>query len=88
MLKNSAARKREAVAKLLRREGLFYRKWIPKGWCMAFQVEQLVLPKYGIRLAHMVPLAGYLGKEKTSRQILKTSLIANCVQRPTRVLLR
>ena len=88
MLKNSATSKREAVAEFLRREGLIYRKWIPKGWCMAFQVEQLVLPKYGIRLAHMIPLASYLGKEKTSSQILKTRLIANSVQRPTRVLLR
>ena len=71
MLKNSAARKREAVAEFLRREALIYRKWIPKGRCMAFQVQQLVLPKYGIRrLAHEVPLASYLGKEKTSRQIL------------------
>ena len=70
MLKNSAARKREAVAEFLRREALIDRKWIPKGRCMAFQVQQLVLPKYGIRLAHEVPLASYLGKEKTSRQIL------------------
>ena len=55
---------------------------------MAFKVEQLVLPKYGIRLPHEVPLASYLGKEKTSRRILKTGLLANSVQRPTRVLLR
>ena len=55
---------------------------------MAFKVEQLVLPKYGIRLPHEVPLASYLGKEKTSRRILKTGLLANSNQRPTRVLLR
>eukprot|EP00731_Ephydatia_muelleri_P003659 Em0001g3659a len=56
MLENSASRKREAVAEFLRREGVIYRKWIPKGRCLAFQVEQLVLPKYGMRYPEAVPL--------------------------------
>ena len=65
----------ESVAEFFRREGLVYRRWTPKGRGSTFQVEELVLPKHCrgtvLRLAHDVPLAGHLGKEKTSRRLLR-----------------
>ena len=51
-------------------DGLFFRRWIP-----GVEVEQLVLPRHCreevLKLAHSVPLAGHMGKEKTARRILQ-----------------
>lgn len=56
-----------------RRDGLVYRRWTPDPEVMA--VEQLVLPLQCrgtvLTLAHSIPLAGHLGKDKTSRRILQ-----------------
>ena len=59
-----------------RRDGLLYRRWMPPG-CNeeGMMVEQLVLPVrcrgVVIKLAHEIPLAGYLGKDKTAKRILQ-----------------
>ena len=58
------------------KSGLLYRRWIPPGRnSEEMAVEQLVLPKecrYTVmRVAHNIPLAGHLGKEKTTRRILQ-----------------
>lgn len=59
-----------------RREGLLYRKWTPPGRNEEeMEVEQLVLPKACretmMKLAHEIPLAGHMVKEKTRRRILQ-----------------
>ena len=58
-----------------KRDGLIYRKWTPPGRDEEMGVEQLVLPKVCrktvLELAHEIPLAGHMGKEKTSRRILQ-----------------
>ena len=59
-----------------RREGLIYRRWIPPGRDQEeMAVEHLVLPqvcrKSVLELAHQIPLAGHMGKEKTRRRILR-----------------
>jgi transposase InsO family protein len=50
------------------RDGLLYRRWIPSG-CSG------VLPKKCreavLKLAHSIPLAGHLGRDKTTRRILQ-----------------
>ena len=58
------------------KDGLLYRQWTPPG--MAGDepsIEKLVLPlKYRatvLRMAHRIPLAGHLGKTKTTRRILQ-----------------
>ena len=59
-----------------RRDGLLYRRWMPPG-CNeeGMMVEQLVLPVrcrgVVIKLAHEIPLAGHLGKDKTAKRILQ-----------------
>ena len=54
------------------KDGLLYRRWVPpdrggEGEEMAF--DQLVLPrqcrKMVLKLAHTIPLAGHLGRDKT-----------------------
>ena len=57
------------------RSGLLYRRWIPpRQGTDGVEVEQLVLPKEChdevLKLAHNIPLAGHMGKEKTARRIL------------------
>ncbi|XP_064399260.1 uncharacterized protein LOC135345747 [Halichondria panicea] len=57
-------------------DGLLYRRWIPpKQGADGVEVEQLVLPRHCreevLKLAHSVPLAGHMGKEKTARRILQ-----------------
>ena len=58
-----------------KREGLIYRKWTPPGHDEEMAVEQLVLPQQCrptvLHLAHTIPLAGHLGRDKTSRRILQ-----------------
>lgn len=58
------------------REGLLYRRWLPPGRNgKEMAVEQLVLPKSCretvMRVAHCIPLAGHLGKNKTARRLLQ-----------------
>ena len=58
------------------RDGLLYRRWIPpRQGTEGVEVEQLVLPKECreevLKLAHTIPLAGHMGKEKTARRVLQ-----------------
>ena len=57
------------------REGLLYRRWTPRGRDEDMAIEQLVLPtpcrKTVLQLAHELPLAGHMGKKKTSERILQ-----------------
>ena len=54
-----------------RKEGLLYRQWGPTKGKDGLPIEQLVLPTQCcntvLHLAHDIPLAGHLGKEKTSQ---------------------
>ena len=56
-------------------KGLSYRRWIPKVRGPEYAVDQLVLPfqchKAVLQLAHEVPIAGHLGKQKTVRWIMQ-----------------
>ena len=56
------------------RDGLVYRRWIPRGRPQE-EIEQLVVPAKGrpelLRIAHTVPLAGHMGKEKTAQRLLQ-----------------
>ena len=58
-----------------KRDGLIYRRWRPSGQGEEREIEQLVLPKECRRtvleLAHDIPLAGHLGKEKTGQRVLR-----------------
>ena len=59
-----------------KRDGLLYRRWVPpRQGLEAVEVEQLVLPKKCredvLKIAHDIPLAGHMGKEKTARRILQ-----------------
>ena len=56
--------------------GLLYRRWVPPGQDqVAMGVEQLVLPQkcraMVMELAHNIPLAGHMGKNKTAQRILQ-----------------
>ena len=57
------------------KEGLLYRWWGPTKGKDGPPIEQLVLPSQCrntvLQLAHDIPLAGHLGKEKTSQRILE-----------------
>ena len=67
------ARKGE-ISEYFMRDGLLCRRWAPHGR-REFEIEQLVLPKRlrrtVLELAHEIPLAGHLGKEKTRRRVLR-----------------
>ena len=56
-------------------DGLLYRQWIPRGCNKELAENQLTLPtqclKAVLQLAHEVPIAGHLGKHKTSKRILR-----------------
>ena len=54
-----------------KRDGLFYRQWTPPGQdAEEMAVEQLVLPQQCrgtvLHLAHTIPLAGHMGRDKTT----------------------
>ena len=55
-----------------KRDGLLYRWWTPKQY-QGEKVEQLVLPtqcrKTVLKMAHTIPLAGHMGRDKTARRI-------------------
>lgn len=57
-----------------KRDGLLCWRWAPYGR-KEFEIEQLVLPKQlrrtVLELAHEIPLAGHLGKEKTRGRVLR-----------------
>ena len=67
------ARKGEG-SEYFKRDGLLCRRWAPYGR-KEFEIEQLVLPKQlrrtVLELAHEIPLAGHLGKEKIRRRVLR-----------------
>ena len=59
-----------------RNEGLLYRRWVPPGRDTdSMALEQLVLPlqcrETLLDLAHSIPIAGHMGKDKTARRILQ-----------------
>ena len=59
-----------------RRNGCLYRRWVPPGRDGdEMGVDQLVLPlqcrQTVLQLAHDIPLAGHLGRDKTARRILQ-----------------
>ena len=58
------------------KDGLLFRRWVPHGRDREdMAVEQLVLPKSCrgtvMGLAHSIPLAGHLGKKKTTDRVLQ-----------------
>lgn len=58
-----------------RKSGLLYRRWLPKHGGDEMSVEQLILPQRCrssvMSLAHSIPLAGHMGKNKTTSRILQ-----------------
>ena len=58
-----------------RRDGVIYRRWMPKEGIVTGEVEQLVLPRRCrntiLKLAHSIPLAGHLGDKKTAERVKK-----------------
>ena len=58
-----------------KRGELIYRRWKPPGHDLETSIEQLILPKpcrsTVIHLAHTIPLAGHLGRDKTTQRILQ-----------------
>ncbi len=58
-----------------RRDRLLYRRWRPAGRHTDMEVEQLVLPltcrQTVLQLAHTIPLAGHLGRDKTAQRVLQ-----------------
>ena len=57
------------------KDELLYRRWIPPYRSDDMAVELLILPVqccHGVlQLAHTIPLAGHLGKDKTAQRILQ-----------------
>ena len=57
------------------KDNLLYRQWRPHGDAADIVVNQLVLPQQCrvkvLSLAHGIPLAGHLGKEKTRKRIMQ-----------------
>lgn len=58
------------------KDGLLYRWWVPpQHGSEDMEIKQLVLPEQCsegvLQLAHTIPLAGHLGKDKTAQQILQ-----------------
>jgi predicted aspartyl protease len=58
-----------------KRNGLYFRRWVPRGQGEEMEIEQLLIPstcrEAVLKLAHEVPTAGHLGCEKTSQRILR-----------------
>ena len=56
-------------------DGLLYRRWKPHGQDTEIVVNPLILPEQCrgkvLSLAHSIPLAGHLGKEKTRQRIMQ-----------------
>ena len=66
--------RREDKSRVRLKQGLICRIWTPRD-SPKTTVEQIVLPKryrdQVIKLAHDLPLAGHLGREKTTQRILR-----------------
>ncbi len=64
-----------------RRNGLLYRRWTPPGRDTGMAIEQLVLPtccrKTVLQVADEIPLAGHMGREKTSQAYPTKVLLAD-----------
>ena len=60
----------EDPSRVLERSGVLLRKWKPRDGEVIY--EQIVLPKefrqQVLKLAHSIPIAGHLGKDKTARR--------------------
>ena len=58
-----------------RRDGLLYRRWIPRGRPGDETVDQIVLPRECrrpvLQLAYTVPLGGHLGKKKMTARVMR-----------------
>jgi len=71
--RNAVEGKTVNFANFFRRDGLLYRRWVPRGKEDMMAVDQIVLPKKcrnsALHVAHTVPTAGHLGK-KTANRIL------------------
>lgn len=56
-----------------RKNGLLYRRWVPRGRPESKAVEQLVLPVQCraevVKLAHRPPFSGHLGRDKTANRL-------------------
>ena len=63
----------EQPSRVIKSKGVLFRKWTPREDNRE-EVQQLVLPRcyqeQVIKLAHSVPIAGHLGKDKTIQRIL------------------
>lgn len=64
------------LSQYFQRDGLLYRRWMPSGRIgEEMLVEQLVHPsqcrRLVIQIAHLVPMAGHLGRDKTTNRILQ-----------------
>ena len=63
----------EDPSRVLERSGVLLRKWKPRDGEVIY--EQIILPKefrqQVLKLAHSIPIAGHLGKDKTARRILR-----------------
>ena len=71
-----AARKTEGKkGEWFYREGLLFRRWTPRGRGEEAEIEQLVLPKVcrqvALVMAHDIPIAGHLGRDKTRQRLLR-----------------
>lgn len=69
-------RESESEVGFYTKDGLLYRRWIPKGRDgERMEVEQLILPQQCrdtvLKLAHSIQLAGHLGKNKTTSRVLQ-----------------
>ena len=73
--KASEGKPNTAGGGFFKRDGLIYRQWTPPGHDSETAVEQLVLPKTCrstiLHLAHTIPLAGHMGRDKTAQRILQ-----------------
>ena len=65
----------ETSQQFYEKDGLLYRWWMPPHRSDNMAVEQLILPVqwcHGVlSLAHTIPLAGHLGKDKMAKRILQ-----------------
>lgn len=62
---------RNTSDQFFKREDLILRRWVPRNTVK--ELEQLVLPKLcrtlAMKVAHSIPLAGHMGRDKTARRL-------------------
>ena len=65
----------ELTTEYFKRDGVIYRRWNPAGQGDKAVQDQIVVPRdYRMKImavAHSVPMAGHLGRKKTTRRILR-----------------